>query len=108
MTGLIAGKPVPKALVALSFANKRGAAPLKKLLLSAIANAKALGANPEELVVSAARVDGGVVLKRFMPRARGSAFRIKKRTSNVTIVLDKARTPQDKKSRSHKTNKSKS
>lgn len=85
---LIKGKPALFALDLLSVTPKRAADPIAKLLQSAIANAKMQGASADALVVSNCRVDVGKVLKRSMPRARGSAFPIKKRTSKVILTLD--------------------
>lgn len=84
---LIRGKGVVQALDLLEFLPKRVAPILKKLLESAIANAKQANLSEDQLVVKEIRVDQGVVLKRQMPRARGSASRINKRTSHVRMVL---------------------
>ncbi|MDO8564748.1 MAG: 50S ribosomal protein L22 [bacterium] len=85
----VKGKTVLQARAVLAFMPKAAAAPLRKLLESAVANAKINDKVSDESVlrIKDFRVDGGVVLKRFMPRARGSAFRIKKRTSKVTLIL---------------------
>ena len=83
----IKGKRVDDALVTLSFLPKRAALPLSKLLLSAMANARAQGISTDMLVVSSLRVDKGIVLKRRLPRARGMATPINKRNSHVAIVL---------------------
>jgi large subunit ribosomal protein L22 len=84
---LIKGKKVDEALVELDFLVKRASAPIKKLLNSAIANAKNLGMDSSTLFVKELRVDKGLVMKRMMPRAMGRGARINKRTSHVTIVL---------------------
>ena len=69
---LIKGKKVKDAELALSFLPKRAATPLLVLLRSAVANAtQNSGIKVENLVVSDVRVDKGVTMKRFMPRARG-------------------------------------
>lgn len=95
----VLGKRVNDAMLTLSFMPKRAADPLKSLISSAVANATNSGAKTEDLVITSLRVDKGIVLKRMMPRARGSAYRINKRTSHVTVVLgEKA----DKKSRKSK------
>src|SRR5258706_2928489 len=83
----IVGKRVPDALVYLSFLPKRAALPLKKLLDSALANAKQSGNDTNNLTINELRVDKGIVLKRMMPRALGSEDRINKRTSHVALVL---------------------
>ena len=85
---LVKGMPVPQALAELTFLAKRAGAPLKKLIVSAVSNAKAQNLSAEELFVKNMRVDKGVVLYRMMPRARGSAYRIRKRSSHVVVELD--------------------
>jgi len=90
--GLIRGKTVAQALVQLKFAVKRTSGPVIKLIESAMANARNSGvANPEALIIQEIRVDKGVTLKRMMPRARGSAARILKRSSHVLLVLGEAK-----------------
>lgn len=84
---LMKGKRVAHAFLILDNLPKRASLPLKKLLSSALANAKQLGANEENLFVQNVTVDKGIVLKRIMPRARGSASRINKRTSHVALTL---------------------
>lgn len=84
---LIKGKKVIDAETELNALIKRGALPIKKLLDSAVANAKQNGIEKENLMVLNVRVDKGVVLKRFRPRARGSASRINKRNSHIEIIL---------------------
>lgn len=84
---LIRGKSIDQAMSVLDFAGKRAALPLKRLLMSAVANAEQQNIAKADLTVSSIRVDGGVVLKRMMPRARGRGFPIKKRTSHVMISL---------------------
>ena len=83
----VTGKPADEALVLLRTMVKRAGTPLEKLLKSGIANAKQKGFGAADLVVKEFRVDKGVTLKRSMPRARGSAFPILKRSSNITVVL---------------------
>jgi large subunit ribosomal protein L22 len=85
--GLVKGKKVEEALVELDFLAKRSSSPLKKLLLSAIANAKNMGIDQENLYIKEFRIDKGVTMKRMMPAAMGSAHRINKRTSNITLIL---------------------
>lgn len=84
---LIRGKSVKDALVTLTFAGKRAAGPLEKLLASAVANAKNASLPVESLIVKEIRVDGGAILYRRRPRSRGMANPIRKRTSHVNIVL---------------------
>jgi len=84
---LFEAKKVALALNALQFVEKRAAGQFSKLLLSAVANAKQAGANPDHLIVKFVSVDKAPTQKRFMPRARGSASRINKRSSHITIEL---------------------
>ncbi len=84
----IRGLPVDKALNVLAFSSKKGAAILKKVLESAIANAEHNeGADVDELRVKRVFVDQGPTLKRVMPRAKGRANRILKRTSHITVAV---------------------
>lgn len=88
VAGLIRGKTVAQARVALKFANKRASLPVAKLLESAVANAKNAGiTNVDSLKIQEIQVNKGRVLKRSLPRARGSASRINKRSSHVSIIL---------------------
>ncbi|MEA2009420.1 MAG: 50S ribosomal protein L22 [Actinomycetota bacterium] len=85
---LVRGLPVDEARVVLKHTQRRAADPILKCLDSAIANAEHnLAADSEELVVSEAYADEGPTLKRWRPRARGRATRIRKRTSHITIVV---------------------
>jgi large subunit ribosomal protein L22 len=74
-------------LTELSFLPKRASLPVEKLVRSAVAAAKERGIDVENLKISNIEVNEGAVLKRIMPRARGSASRINKRTSHVTVTL---------------------
>ncbi|GAB2560213.1 50S ribosomal protein L22 [Leucobacter ruminantium] len=93
---LIRGKNAQEALAILKFAPQAASEPVFKLVASAIANARVkadnenLRLNEDELVVARAYVDEGATLKRFRPRAQGRAFRINKRTSHITVVLQTA------------------
>ena len=84
---LIRGKKVNDALTTLKFVDKRAAGPFAKVIASAVANAKDQGKNIENLFIKAVAVDKGVVYKRFIPRARGSASRINKRNSHIRVEL---------------------
>ncbi len=85
---LIRGKSAQEAWSILEFTPKRAAGPLKKVLESAIANAKHNNEfAPETLSVSRVLIDEGPTMKRFTPRARGRAGAIKKRTSHITVVV---------------------
>lgn len=87
VASLVKGKSVANAIAELDFLAKRAGFPIKKLLLSAVANAKQLGIEKENLFIKELRVDKGIVMKRMMPAAMGSGHRINKRTSHITLVL---------------------
>lgn len=97
VAGLIRGKKVANAEVILKNSIKNASLPFSKLLNSAVANAKNLGIDKENLSIKEVRVDGGYVLKRMMPRARGSAYVIKKRTSHINLALKDDSAVGDKK-----------
>lgn len=84
---VLRGKSVKEAKNRLNFITKRATSPLHKLLNSAIANAKNLGASVDNLFVKKITVDGGKILYRRRPVSRGSAHPIHKRTSHIKIVL---------------------
>lgn len=84
----IRGKSVEEALDILQFSGKKGAAIIKKVLESAIANAEHNdGADVDELKVSTVFVDEGLTMKRIKPRAKGRADRICKRTCHITVKV---------------------
>ena len=84
----IRGLPVVEALNTLSFSKKKGAAMMKKVLDSAIANAENNeGADIDELRVALVNVDEGPTMKRLRARAKGRGTRILKRTSHITVTL---------------------
>ena len=86
---LIRDMPAQKALAQLKFQPQAAAEPVAKVLASAIANAEHnFSLDPESLIISRAYVDEGPTLKRFRPRAQGRAFRIRKRTSHITIEVE--------------------
>ena len=85
---LVRGLPVDEALDILRFDVHAASDPIFKVVTSAIANAennKSL--DRRDLVIAQAYVDEGPTLKRFRPRAQGRAFRIRKRTSHITVVV---------------------
>ena len=85
---LIRGKSVVRAREILAFTNRGVAETVEKTLNSAVANAENQHhVRPESLVVKTAYVDEGPTLKRIRPRAKGSASRINKRTSHITIIV---------------------
>jgi len=86
---IIRGKDYAQAVAILENTPKSASEPIKKVLMSAAANAENnLGMSKDNLFVAACFADQGPTLKRVMPRAQGRAFRILKRTSHITIVLD--------------------
>ncbi len=86
---IIRGKGLREALAILENTPKSASEPVRKVLLSAAANAENnLNLSRDNLYVAACYADQGPTLKRIMPRAQGRAFRILKRTSHITVVLD--------------------
>ena len=89
---LLRGKKVEEALAIVKFAPKASSEVLEKLLKSAISNAENNHfMNRKDLVVSEIYANQGPTLKRIRPAAKGSAVRIRKRTSHITIVLREAK-----------------
>jgi large subunit ribosomal protein L22 len=87
----ISGRSVPEARTVLAFTQRAAAREIEKVLRSAVANAEANhGLNGDNLVVSAAYVDEGPVMKRWRARARGRVARIKKPTCHITVKLTPA------------------
>lgn len=87
LADLVRGKKVTDALATLRLLDKRAAGPFAKVIESAAANAKTAGVSVDTLRVLRVSVDKGTVMKRFMPRARGSASRINKRNSHISVEL---------------------
>ncbi len=87
LADLVRGKKVSVALAQLQFVDKRAAKPFAKVIESALANAVRAGEQKESLIISKVAVDKGIVMRRFMPRARGSASPINRRSSHITIEL---------------------
>ena len=87
VTDLVKGKTVKEALTALTFLPRRAAEPVKKLILSAAANAKASGKDVETLKVSSITVESAGMLKKYLPRAFGRATLIRRRKSRVKVTL---------------------
>jgi len=89
VVALIRDLSAQEALNVLKFAPQAAAEPVAKVLASAVANAEHnFSLDPETLIVSRAYVDEGPTLKRFRPRAQGRAYRIRKRTSHITIEVE--------------------
>jgi large subunit ribosomal protein L22 len=89
---LIRGLEAEKALNILKFSNKHASRPLEKLLLSAVSNWEQKNdgerAEDSELFVKRIFVDEGRTLKRFQPAPQGRAYRIRKRSNHVTVIVD--------------------
>jgi large subunit ribosomal protein L22 len=96
-TQLIRGRQADEALELLKFLHNKSARLLEQVLKSALSNAEyerdrqGLTFDMDSLVVSESRVDGGPMMKRIMPRARGTAYPIKRRLSHIHITV----TPQE-------------
>jgi large subunit ribosomal protein L22 len=89
VVNLVRGLPAQEALTVLKFAPQSASEQVYKVLASAIANAETNERlDPDALLVSEAYVDEGPTLKRFQPRAQGRAYRIRKRTCHITIVVE--------------------
>ena len=91
---LVRGKDVSQAIEMLQFSKKKSAGMIRKLIESAIANAEHkaerdnVNLDIDDLIIKEIFVDQGPTLRGFVPRARGMATRIQKKTSHITVVLD--------------------
>jgi large subunit ribosomal protein L22 len=89
VVNLVRGMPAKEALTVLQFATQAASEQVHKVLASAIANAENNERlDPDALLVSEAYVDEGPTMKRFRPRAQGRAYRIRKRTCHITLVVE--------------------
>src|SRR5215210_8363008 len=92
LADLIRGMEVEKALNTLKFSTKHPSVPLEKLLLSAIANWRVKNEGEDvaaaNLIVKTIFVDGGRTLKRMNPAPQGRAYRLRKRSNHVTVIVD--------------------
>jgi len=89
VVNLVRGLPAKEALTVLQFAPQAASEPVYKVLASAIANAENNERlDPDSLLVAEAYVDEGITAKRFRPRAQGRAYRIRKRSCHITIVVE--------------------
>lgn len=87
---LVRGRPVVEAVELLSFSSRAAALPLRKVIESAAANAQnKYGFDKEELYISTLYVDEGPTLRRWRPRARGRATRIRKRSCHITVGVSR-------------------
>src|SRR5262249_28459980 len=85
---LIRGRHADEALELLKYLPNKSARLLEQVLKSALGNAEDRGARAiEDLVVIESRVDGGPIMKRIMPRARGTAYPIKRRVAHIHVTL---------------------
>lgn len=92
----IRGKKVSEALTILKFTPKKGAKILEDVLLSAIANAENnLSLDAETLIVQNCWANDGPTMKRFRPKAKGSAYPILKRTSHIGVIVAEAETEEE-------------
>ncbi|MFG0293628.1 MAG: 50S ribosomal protein L22 [Phycisphaerales bacterium JB050] len=87
---MIRGRSFAEADALLQFSPKRAAVMVRKTLNAAVADAEAANADVSRLVVSEAKADGAVIIKRFQPKDRGRAHPIQKRTSHITISVEEA------------------
>lgn len=84
----VQGMSVSRAIDVLSYSPKKGAYLINKTIKSAVANAENNnGLDADDLVLKSVRVDEGMTFRRTMPRARGSANIIRKRTSHITVIV---------------------
>ncbi len=98
---LVRGKSVDEALHILRWAPQAASEPVAKVIASAAANAQNNeGLDPSTLVVAAVYADEGPTAKRIRPRAQGRAFRIRKRTSHITVVVESRPSREDRAGRS--------
>lgn len=98
---LIRGRKVDDAMAVLQFSKKRAAVMIGKVVKSAVANfnEQSEGNTRDELVVTEARADSGVVMKRFQPKDRGKAHSIMKRTSHLVVSVDAVPEKAEKKAK---------
>ena len=90
----IQGMNAEYALATLEFTPNKAAKILYKVVASAVANGNY---QPQEVTITSCRIDQGPVLKRFIPRARGSASKIRKPTSHIRVVVDEISSPKETK-----------
>ncbi len=97
VTNLVAGMRVADAMTQLQFTNKKGAKMLQKLLSSAVANAEHnFSMNRDGLYIKSITCDMGPVMQRAFPRARGSAFVIRRKLAHVNLILEDRGVPKTK------------
>ncbi len=102
---LIRGKYADDALDILKYMPNRGARMIEQVVKSAMANSEDKNEkNPGDLVIMELRGDGGPMFKRLMPRARGMAYMIRRRSSHITVILADVETYMNSKKRSKELN----
>ena len=85
----VRGKSVGEAMSLLKVSPKKASVVIRKLLISAVANAEHQGQQDvDDLFVTGCSIDNGPILKRWMPRAMGRANRVQHRTSHITLIVD--------------------
>lgn len=94
VANMLKGLSANEAEAQLLISPQKSVGPILKLLRSAVSNSKQQQLNPENLFIKEIRVDGGPMLKRFMPRAQGRATMIQKKTSHITLVLGESEKPR--------------
>lgn len=100
LTNLVKQMPVEDAIIQLQFTNKKASGMLIKLLRSAVANAEHnFSLKSENLFIKSITCDMGQTMKRYMPRARGSAFVIRRKLCSVNVVLEERARKKGKPSR---------
>src|SRR5882757_2311467 len=94
LADLVRGMDVEKAMNTLKFSTKHPSVPLEKLLLSAVSNWKVKneGGDVSGLYVKTIMVDGGRMLKRMRPAPQGRAYRVRKRSNHITVIVDSRKT----------------
>lgn len=90
LADMVRGKAVDDALTSLAFQVRRASKSLRKAIDSAVANADQRGLDLDKLVISEVKIDKGPLMRRFMPRAHGRAYRIRKQTSHITVQLSES------------------
>ena len=92
VANLVRGKRVDDAMSVLKLMPKKAAYVIRKLLISAVANAEHQGQQDvDALVVKKCDIDGGPIVKRWLPRAMGRANRVNHHTSHVTVIVDESK-----------------
>lgn len=90
LADMVRGKAVDDALTSLAFQVRRAAHPIRKAIDSAVANADQRGLDLDKLVITEVKIDKGPLMRRFMPRAHGRAYRIRKQTSHITVQISES------------------